>query len=413
MGVHAFEQELGCADGSLRSGFCINLEGREFFKETLDLLQLFEGAGGGLGVVELNCAAEVEPLFDLLGVGVGEVPVENTLYAAADDLADDGVGTPHLAFVFEFDLAADAGQSGVDVANARDDEGLTVNQRSAFGVRDDEFHGADGETLRDAASFVYFFIFAGGEGDLFDDLADVVGDFDLRGGTGGPCLLRRDRDALLDVLRVVGANLATDAVFEWGDNFAAGGVVLGVGGEDDGNVEREAHRVALNLHVTLLHDVEESDLDFSGEVGDFVDGKDATVGAGKQAIVHRQFATEVLIAAGGLDGVDVADEIGYGDIGGGEFFNETVIGGEPSYRGLISHFRYQVAAEFGDRCVGIIADLGASDVGAGGIEESGEGTENSRLGLAAEAEEDEIVPAKDGVNDLWDDGVFVTDDAGK
>jgi hypothetical protein len=37
--------------------------------------------------------------------------------------------------------------------------------------------------------------------------------------------------------RVVGADLAADAVFERGDDLAARGVVLGVGGEDDGDVE--------------------------------------------------------------------------------------------------------------------------------------------------------------------------------
>ena len=126
VGVHAFEEELGGADGDLGLGFGVDVERGEFFEESLDLLQLFEGAGGGLGVVELDGAAEVEPLLDLLGVGVGEVLVEDAGDAGADDLADDGVGAAHLAFVLELDLAGDAGERGVDVADARDDEGLAV-----------------------------------------------------------------------------------------------------------------------------------------------------------------------------------------------------------------------------------------------------------------------------------------------
>ncbi len=132
-----------------------------------------------MGVVELHGAAEVEPLLDLLGVGVGEVLVEDAGYAGADDLADDGVGAAHLAFVFELDLATDAGECGVDVADAGDGEGFAVEEGAAFGVRDDEFHGADRKALRDAAALVDLLIFAGGEGDLLDDLADVVGDFDV------------------------------------------------------------------------------------------------------------------------------------------------------------------------------------------------------------------------------------------
>jgi len=93
---------------------------------------------------------------------------------------------------------------------------------------------------------------------------DVAGDLDVV-GRGAPIFgvrsirpgfLRCDGDAFFDALRIVGADLATDAVFERGDDLAAGGVVLGVGGEDDGNVEREADGVALNLHVAFLHDVE-------------------------------------------------------------------------------------------------------------------------------------------------------------
>ena len=193
-------------------------------------------------------------------------------------------------------------------------------RRSVLAVGGDEVrrqHGADGEALGDSAALVDFFVFAGGEGDLLYDLADVVGDLDVGGRACGPCFLRGDGEALFDVFGVVGADFAADAVFERGDDLAAGGVVLGVGGEDDGYVEGEADGVALNLDVALLHDVEESDLDLSGEVGELVDGEDAAVGAGEQAVVHGELGAEVLVGAGGFDGVDVAYEVGYGDVGGG------------------------------------------------------------------------------------------------
>ena len=108
----------------------------------------------------------------------------------ADDLADDGVGAAHLAFVFELDLAGDAGERGVDVADAGDDEGFAVEKSAAFGVGDDELHGADGQALRDAAALVDLLVFARGEGDLLDDLADVVRDLDV---AGSGRLLRRCR----------------------------------------------------------------------------------------------------------------------------------------------------------------------------------------------------------------------------
>src|SRR5271168_4371166 len=61
VGVHAFEEKLGCAYGDLGFGFAVDVEGRELFEEALDLLEFFERASGGLGVVELDGAAQVEP----------------------------------------------------------------------------------------------------------------------------------------------------------------------------------------------------------------------------------------------------------------------------------------------------------------------------------------------------------------
>ena len=91
----------------------------------------------------------------------------------------------------------------------------------------------------------------------------------------------------------------------------------------------------------------------------------------------------------------------------------TVVRSEVGYPRFVAHFGDEVAAEFGDGGVGIVTNLGAGDVGAGGVEECGEGAEDAGLGLAAEAEKDEVVFAEDGVDELRDDRVFVTDDAGE
>ena len=39
------------------------------------------------------------------------------------------------------------------------------------------------------------------------------------------------------------------------------------------------------------------DLNFSREIGQFVDGEDAAVGARQQSVVHRKFAAEFVSAA--------------------------------------------------------------------------------------------------------------------
>ena len=140
------------------------------------------------------------------------------------------------------------------------------------------------------------------------------------------------------------ANLGTDAVFERSDDFAAGGVVLWIGAEHESDIEREANGVALNLHVAFLHDVEERDLDFAGEIGQFVDGEDAAVGAGQQAVVHGEFARKVLAAACSLDGVEVADEIGYRYIRRGQLFNVAGVAADPGDRRGVAALGDEVAA---------------------------------------------------------------------
>ncbi len=62
-------------------------------------------------------------------------------------------------------------------------------------------------------------------------------------------------------------NLAADAVFERRDDFSAGRVILGICREAELHIQGEPNRIALDLHVALLHDVEEADLHFAGEIG--------------------------------------------------------------------------------------------------------------------------------------------------
>ena len=72
--------------------------------------------------------------------------------------------------------------------------------------------------------------------------------------------------------------------------FAARRVVFRIGAEHHRHIEGQADRVALNLHIAFLHDVEQADLDFSRQVRQFVDGEDAAIGARQQSVVHREFA---------------------------------------------------------------------------------------------------------------------------
>src|SRR6185312_14201329 len=89
-------------------------------------------------------------------------------------------------------------------------------------------------------------------GQLRDDLLDEArnGDFDPIGGIDGPLLLH-DLDLDLGRFRVMGANLRPVAVLQRGDDAAAVGVVLRVGGGDDQYVQWQSNLMSTNLDVSL------------------------------------------------------------------------------------------------------------------------------------------------------------------
>src|SRR6059036_417255 len=81
-----------------------------------------------------------------------------------------------------------------------------------------------------------------------------------------PGLLARDRRAQIHRVRIMRHDFRAKPVLERRDDLAARGVVLGVRGEHERHVEVQADRVAFDLDVALLHDVEQPHLDLPCEV---------------------------------------------------------------------------------------------------------------------------------------------------
>src|SRR5712664_4189544 len=347
---------------------------------------------GGGEVRELQFAAQFKPLNYRLEVHVGEVLAEDAADGGANECACDGVRAFEFAFVFEFHFSGDGGEGGVDVGDAGDDGLFAVASGALLGGADEAFERGDGKTLTDAGAAVHALVFARLEGDFFHDLAKIVGHVDFLAGIAAhPGFLRGDGHSFFEAGGIVRANLCADAVFQRSDDFSARGVILGIGSEDKEHVEREAQGIALNLNVAFLHDVEEADLNFSGEVGELIDGEDAAIGSRKKAVVDGEFVGEVAAAAGRPDGIDIADDVGHGYVGSGDFF----------------------AARAADGFQRIVIDFAASDDGHLRIEQVDEAAKNSAFGLAAEAEQNEIVAGEQGIDDLRDDGVLVAMHAGE
>src|SRR5580692_2141599 len=191
--------------------------------------------------------------------------------SGANQFASDGVGTFEFALIFEFKLAGDGGKRGINIGDARDGGFFASASGALLGAADKTFESGDREALADAGTAVDALVFARLKSNLFHHVSKIGRDFDLAYGIAcDPGLLRSDRHAFFKRRRIVGPNFRADTVFERSDDFSASGVVFGIRGENDQDVQRQAQRVTLNLNVAFLHDVEQADLDFAGEVGEFV-----------------------------------------------------------------------------------------------------------------------------------------------
>src|SRR5256886_9459271 len=209
---------------------------------------------------------------------------ENTADGGANEFVRDSVRALEFALVFELHLAGDGGKGGVNVGDARDDGVFDVARRSLFGAADETLQSRDGQALADAGAAIHALVLARMESDFFHHLPEIRWHVNLLSGIAAyPGFLRGDGHSFLDGCGVVRANFGANAVFERGDNFSTGGVILGIGGEDNQHVERQPQRIALNLNVAFLHDVEQADLNFSGQVRKVGNWQDCAGGARGEA----------------------------------------------------------------------------------------------------------------------------------
>jgi hypothetical protein len=414
--VQGFEEEFAGADD--RGGIlCIQLQllGQVGggLAQAFHVRVVFQHRRGGNFVADL----QGEPAFELERDFVVAVEVGMSRENGFDRFTGKGMNELVFGAVafgkHEFEFAARAGCDEGEVIHPGDDFGFIEQDAAAFGGGDDVFGVGDRAAHAHAGGLVDVRAGAGLPDELFEDFVHVVRN--LHGDSRvalQPGVLFDDVDAFVDGGWVVGADDGADAVFQRRHDAAAVGVVFGVGGEDHADVEVEADGVAADLDVAFFEDVEEADLDFGGEVGEFVDGEDAAVGARDKAEVHGGFVGKVT-ALSMLDEVDFADEVGDGDIRCGKLF--VVAGGavDPFDGSIISLFRDEAFAGGGGGVDRIVVDFGAGEDGDEFVEEVGEHAEDAGFGLAAEAKEEDVMFGEEGVDDLGDDGVAVAEDAGE
>ncbi len=237
-------------------------------------------------------------------------------------------------------------------------------------------------------------------GEAGQDLDEVVG------YVGDQVRLLPDHgDLVVELDRVVGADLGAEPVLERRDDPAAVGVVLGVGAGHHEHVERQPQHVAADLDVALLHHVEHRDLDPLGEVGQLVDRDDAAVAARDQAEVDGLRVAEAA-ALGHLHRVDVADQVGDARCPGWRASRRTARRGAATppaaRRPRVGGAARRVRAVIGS--YGCSPSSEPVDHRRPLVEQADQGAQQPGLALAALAEQHDVVAGEQGPLELGDDG---------
>ena len=130
----------------------------------------------------------------------------------------------------------------------------------------------------------------------------------------------------------------SDAVLQRRDDLTASCVVFRIRREHQYDIERQADGIAFNLHVALLHDIEQAHLDFACEIRQLINRKDSAIGTRQKPVMHAQFATDRVSPFCCFDGIDIANNVGNGNVGRGELFDIAVLLRTVIDRSAVFHF---------------------------------------------------------------------------
>src|SRR5437867_6360352 len=127
--------------------------------------------------------------------------------------------------------------------------------------------------------------------------------------------------------------------------------------------------------------------------------------------MHAEFAADGVSAFGGLDGIDIANDVRDRHIGRREFLNIPLFPAAISDGRAVAHLFDQVAALTANGREWIIVDLTSGDDRDGIVQKLDQTAQNAALRLTSQSKQDHVMPGEDGVYNLRNDAVVVADDA--
>src|SRR5690606_5117967 len=138
-----------------------------------------------------------------------------------------------------------------------------------------------------------------------------------------------------------------------------------------------------DLDVSFFHDVEEAHLDARLQVRQLIDDEDAAVGAGYDAELDRAFVAVADFLVERLDGIDVADQVGHGNVRRGQFLAVAAFAADPLHGRIVALPGDHFARVTGDGRERIVVDFAARHNGNPVVQEIRQLPEDAGLSLSA------------------------------
>src|SRR5437588_11409448 len=129
--------------------------------------------------------------------------------------------------------------------------------------------------------------------------------------------------------------------------------------------------------------------------------------------MNRQFVAEQVPAFGGLDGIDVADNVCDGDVRSLQLFDKARIAINPGNGCGILVQLDRLPSVSADRMKRIVVDIRTGNDGNLLVEKICELANDAALRLAAQSQQNQIVAGENGINKLRHDGFVITNNAGE
>ena len=127
--------------------------------------------------------------------------------------------------------------------------------------------------------------------------------------------------------------------------------------------------------------------------------------------MNGQFIAQQVTALGGFDWIDIADDVGDGDVGRGQFLDETRVAFNPGDgRGILVQFNC-LAAVCADRIERVVVHFRSGDDRDLRVQQIRELANDPALRLPAQSEENQIMSRQNGIDELRHDGLVIAHDA--